>query len=111
MAKKKLRNALRKAAEKLGWAVHDSGDGMVEFQKYSPAGEDFLFTVSAENAAEEAAEYAEYFDPEEHITDLVVAKRNGFAGVPSIKELVTDADAIDEMLSELADALREAEDG
>lgn len=37
------------SAEDLGWVVHgfdDELDGEVEFEKDTPAGEDFVFTVS-----------------------------------------------------------------
>lgn len=39
----------------------------------------------------------------------VAARRSGTSGVPPIKELVEDAQAIDDMLRELACALFEAE--
>ena len=45
------------------------------------------------------------FDTEEHIKMLIYAKDNGLSGVPSIRELVEDADAIRDMLKELAEAV------
>lgn len=38
------------------------------------------------------------------------AKKHGVSGVPSLKELVADADAIDKMVEELYDALHEVEE-
>ena len=49
--------------------------------------------------------YAASFDQEEHIEMWVLARRSGTRGVPHIKELVEDAQAIDDMLRELACAL------
>ena len=41
---------------------------------------------------------------------LMEAKKNGFGGVPSLKELVEDADAIEKMLEELYDALSDVKE-
>ena len=40
---------------------------------------------------------------------LMEAKKNGSQGVPSLKELVEDADAIEKMIEELYDALHDVE--
>ena len=53
-------------------------------------------------------EYAAGFDVDEHIEMWIEAKRSGTNGVPSARELVHDAEAIDKMLDELADALAAA---
>lgn len=42
----------RDICERLGWRVMDDGDGNIELEKYSPAGEDFIVTVGAENFVE-----------------------------------------------------------
>lgn len=98
--------------EKLDWSYYLSdGDNSVELEKQSPAGEDFGFCVSADKFVDEIVEYAAYFDQEEHVKMFVDAKAHGFAGVPSIRELVDDAKAIDDMLRELACALQNARDG
>lgn len=54
-------------------------------------------------------EYYEEFDTEDHVMGLMEAKKNGFRGVPSLKELVEDADAIEKMIEELYDALHDVE--
>jgi len=103
-------------AETLDWKVIDSRDcgftvkkGIteLEFSKYSPAGEDFSFVVSGKNEKEIVSEVKTYacdFDTEEHIEMWVDTKNHETRslGIPSIKELVEDADAIKEMLDELA---------
>lgn len=106
--RKSLNDRLREAAEALGWSL-DESDGMVEFETWSPAGENFIFDVPVKNVAEGVREFSRTFDTEEHVTELLEAKRNGFAGVPGVKTLVEDADAIQEMLEDLADAMEEVE--
>ena len=107
---KSLKKRLIQKAEELDWRVNIDDQNNWEFEKYSPAGEDFIFSVDAEdpkNVWREVSRYALDFDPEEHISMWVQAKQNGTSGVPSIRSLVQDADDIDDMLEELADALRE----
>lgn len=97
-------------AEELDWSCWEDEHGGVELGKHSPAGEDFSSYVgNKENLAEEAREYADDFDIEEHVRELLNAKANGFAGVPDLKTLAEDADDIKGMLDELADALEETE--
>lgn len=101
-------NKIIKTSEALGWSVEDDGN-TVSFYQYSPAGEDFSFTVGKENIIEEVREYAADFDIDEHIEMWIEEKRNGVSGVPSARELVHDAEDIDGMLQELAAALSELE--
>lgn len=96
-------------AEDLEWSV--SIDGRYwEFEKFSPAGEDFCFSLHGTDIVGELQKYYDTFDPEEHIMELVEAKRNGLRGVPSIRTLCDDADAIDSMIYELLQAFIEVED-
>ena len=88
--------------ETLGWNVYCGDDGYVELYQRSGAGEDFLFTVSANNLIEDVKDYAESFDSEEHAAIWYDAKQRGIRCVPSLHELVEDADAIQEMLNDLA---------
>ena len=99
----------RNVCEKLDWEVYECDDGTVELEKYSPAGEDFSICIGTDNFVDNVKEYADSFDQEEHIEMWVLA-RHTVSGVPSVKELVKDAEAIDEMLQELAAALTEVED-
>lgn len=107
----KLMDALIDAAELLDWSVHIYDD-CIEFEKYSPAGEDFSFSIAGSeetDVVKQVREYAYEFDPDEHAE--MWAESRGKRGVPdSIRTLIDDADAIKEMLFELADTLREAED-
>lgn len=97
----------RQVCEKLEWSAHELGDGTVELEKYSPAGEDFFAIVSLEGFVRNVREYADGFDTDDHIDMWVHAKESGTSGVPGYKVLVEDADAIKEMLLELAEALEE----
>ena len=110
MSKKQSRKAslnpkYRDICESLEWAVTECDDGTVELEKYSPAGEDFIITVNAEDFVREVERYADDFDVDDHIAMWIEAKKNGTAGVPSTRELVHDAEDIQEMLNELAEAL------
>ena len=96
---KKLKKKYLAVLEKLGW---------VEIEKHSPAGEDFLMCVEAENFPDAVREYYLDFDVDEHIEMWIEARRNGTGGVPSTRELVKDAEDIEKMLEELSDTLAEA---
>lgn len=106
MAKKWYKKIVE-VAENLEWHVYrDTEDSQYwEFEKFSPAEEDFCFSVTAKNLAELKAElqcYYEDFDREDHVFGLLEAKRNGFRGVPDLDTLVKDSQDIEDMLEELA---------
>ena len=44
----------------------------------------------------------ENFDVDDHVTDLLEAKRNGVSGIPGVRALVEDAEMIEQKLDELA---------
>lgn len=107
MANKKWYEKVIEVAESLGWTTYRDENFYTywEFEKFSPAGEDFCFTVYAKNLAdlkEELQSYCDYFDREDHVFELLEAKRNGFRGVPDLDTLVEDSQAIEDMLEELA---------
>ena len=107
MANKKWYEKVIDVCEALDWRVSTpkENDSCWEFEKFSPAEEDFCFTVYAKNLVELKAElqyYYENFDREDHVYDLLEAKRNGFRGVPDLDTLVQDSQDIEDMLEELA---------
>ena len=53
-------------------------------------------------------EYASDFDVDDHIEMWIEARHNGVQGVPNTRTLVEDAEAIQDMLDELAEALSAA---
>jgi len=103
------RKAIIDKMEELGWTVReDADDGSMDICKYSPAGEDFFFTVEGIDIPREVSQYALDFDADEH-AEMWVESRDK-RGVPeSIRTLIDDADAIQEMLNELETALLEME--
>lgn len=92
---------LKKVCEELGWSVHEE-DNEYYLSKYSPAGEDFGFYIPKDNPYEEVQEYSDNFDPDEHCI-MWIKEMNTVSGVPqSVRELISDAEAIAGMLNELA---------
>lgn len=90
--------------EQLNWIVHDEDPDYIELEKYSPAGEDFIFSVEKENLVENVKAYAREFNVDEHVRLWIDGI--GENGVPdSISALVEDAENIREMLFELAGKL------
>ena len=104
-------------AEEMGWTWEayiepDSRRTYVEIGQSSPAGEDFSMTIDfdeenqADSFKDSLESYYEDFDIDEHIEMWIEAKRSGTSGVPSTRELVKDAEAIDGMILELSQALQ-----
>ena len=97
---KKYRNVI----ETEGWSIGEiDSNGNVTLSNESPAGEDLEIVLSVVNIKGDINNYG--FDPEEHVSELLEAKRNGFGGVPSLDVLVEDANAIEEMISDLSFAI------
>ena len=92
-------------AEALDWKTYWYDD-CVEFEKYSPAGEDYMFTVwykSLIDIPDGVTEVYQTFDAEEHAKLWI---NSGASGVPDLRTLLDDADAIRDMLEELSDAMQ-----
>lgn len=103
-----MNNKQRKICDKLGWVLRED-EKYVDVCQYSPAGEDFFFTVPKRNFSVEVDQYADDFDADEH-AEMWVECRKTVRGVPqSIRALIDDADAIQKMLYTLARALNEKE--
>ena len=112
---------LLEKAEELGWWssawIEESQNNRtyVEMGQHSPAGEDFSMIIDfdAEDQCssfrDSLESYYEDFDIDEHVEMWVEARRNGISGVPSIRELVKDAEEIDAMILKLSQTLREME--
>lgn len=104
-----VHRALLDKAKECGWNCTICDDGSIEFEQFSPAGEDFIFNIEGKDITAEVKDYYEDFDPDEH-AKMWVENMNTIKGVPrSIRVLIDDADAIDRMLCELANALEETE--
>lgn len=100
-----MNKRVKALCEKLDWKVYEYEQD-VELEKYSPAGEDFFFCVDKKDFIQNVIEYAEDFDADEH-AEMWVENRHSVKGVPqSIRTLIDDADAIKDMLLELANYLK-----
>lgn len=107
---KTLSEAYVKVIKEQGWSVVGCDEQEIELETWSPAGENLCICVSTAAFPQSVTEYYEDFDPDTHVEELIVARRNGFQDVPkSIRDLVDDAEAIDEMLRDLAYALTNVE--
>lgn len=96
-----MNKKLKRICENLDWTIREYEED-IELAKYSPAGEDFFFTVSKKNFLEDVIIYAESFDSDEH-AEMWIINMNTVSGVPqSIRTLIDDADVIKDMLLELA---------
>lgn len=94
----------RAVCEWLGWCVRTDGNE-ITLSQFSPAGEDFFFYAEKKRFARSIREYAENFDPDEHAA-MWVECMHTVRGVPqSIRTLIDDADAIQEMLTELSEQI------
>lgn len=99
----------RQICEGLGWKVYEDEDG-IELRKFSPLGEDFVFSVDADKFIEGVREYRQDFDPDEHAVMWFNAK-DKVPGVPqNLQDLLNDANAIDEMIDDLAGELELADE-
>ena len=118
MANGKLSEKVIDVLENNGWRLcsvekwcssfPEDGEYYAEVEAYSPAGEDYVFTVwfngFSADFIEKVCEHAEEYDADDHAADLV--QYRGQRGVPnSVREIIDDAEEIGTMLSDLADEL------
>lgn len=104
---KKLNKKVIKAIEDLGWFVKEYDDEYM-LEQSSPAGEDIVeYIRKGEDVVSQVWDIYNNFDEEEHVEMWVNARHNA-SGVPSIRELVKDAEEISEMYKQLALAVDKA---
>lgn len=104
-------NTLLNAIQGQGWLYSvdfdkDTNPIGLELETWSPAGEDFLVYLYGSNDDEilhSLYEYAENFDPEEHVLSCVDMR-----GAPGIRTLLHDADKMAEELNSLCEHLSNA---
>ena len=90
--------------EAQGWAVRgERTDEYVTLCNYSPAGEDISFDVRTDDFVNEVYEEYNGFNAEEHAAMYYCAENRGQPS--SLRALLNDADAIDDMLQNLSDAI------
>ena len=105
---------IKKIANHLGWETTFESKTSIFFNQYSPAGEDFGFSVDVENTkdieqiAKEVKSYADDFSVDEHV-EMWLPQR-GKGGCPdTITGLIEDAEAIKDMLNEFSDFLQKGD--
>lgn len=91
---------------KLDVELTNIDDSFMDLAFFTPSGEDFVMTIQkpkpAEDFAQKLARYADNFDPEEYVEDLIQSKREGQKGIPGVFELCEDAKDIKKFLDKMA---------
>ena len=105
---------VKEIAIETGWSVStdtDSGCTQFEFSKFTPAGQDFNFTVEVKDnnisqLTNNILEYYESFDPDYEASLWIGEDGHGKNGAPySIKDIVDDMESAEEMVYELYEKL------
>lgn len=121
MTRELLEEYLEKVSENTDFTfeITEFNDSKVELEMYgdNPEGEDWWENLDIENPETEkeliGLLYAEVldcyesFDVEEHVYNMLGAKRNGFSGVPDVVDLVHNEEYKENALKEYADKLIE----
>lgn len=121
MKRKQLEKYLEKVSENTDFTfeITEFNDSKVELEMYgdNPEGEDWFEYLDIENPETEEDLLYElykevlscygYFDVEEHVYNMLDAKRNGFSGVPGVVDLVHNEEYKENALKEYADKLME----
>lgn len=80
-------------------------DRSIDLQFFSPLGEDFWFTIYFDGQPADFiyqfCSYQQGFDPDEHAA-MWIANRGKHGTPSSVRDLIDDADAIDDRLQEIA---------
>ena len=97
------------AAEQLDWKVMGE-DGDYELEKYSPAGQDFILSISADTIEEFADKLYERYDNWDSSEEAYIwldEDGHGKNGAPyDMKDLYEDMDDCRDMIDELEKAIR-----
>lgn len=121
MTKKRLEQLLEKYRKNTDFTfeITEFNDSEIELEMYgdNPEGEDWFEYLNIENPETEkeliGLLYAEVldcyesFNVEEHVYNMLDAKRNGFSGVPDVVDLVHNEEYKENALKEYADKLME----
>lgn len=106
------KKTVEKIAQKLGWSVDWDDDKSVTFSQYSPAGQDFSFSVDykkIDDIYDEVFLYYQNYDPSYEAYLWLDESGHGKNGAPyGMGDVYNDMVACEEMLSKLEQALNEA---
>lgn len=110
---KKYVEEIINVAENLDWSVHVNNSDF-EFEKFSPAGQDFNFCVTAsnlDNVTREIKERCDNFDPSEEAYLWLDDSGHGKNGAPyDMKDVYEDMEECQKMIQELYEELCKIED-
>ena len=104
-------NSIRTALERLNpeWSVKFDGDHNITFSGHSKAGEDLSYELEyddLDDIPDLLFDIYEDFCVDDHVFELLSAKKRGKADVPDAETLVADAKWIDAFLDRLHYAVR-----
>lgn len=113
-------DAVKRCAERLGWTVQtdmpkENDVVLFEFYKFSPAGQDFGFSVGMEdnelaNLIGNIEDYYNSFDADEEAYLWLDSNGHGKNGAPyHMRDVLDDMEAVEDMIGELLDAIRDVE--
>ena len=115
-----LEDVVISVAQKEGWAVtierKAESDIFFEFEKITPKGQDFIFSVDTRNNSlglliENIFEYYQNYDPDYEAYLWIGPDGHGKNGAPyHIADIVEDMESAAEMVYQLYDALRNVYD-
>lgn len=112
--------AVTQCAERLGWTVQtdipkENNVVIFEFYKFSPAGQDFGFSVGMEgnelaNLVGNMEDYYNAFDADEETYLWLDNNGHGKNGAPyHMRDVLDDMEAVEDMIGELLGAIRDVE--
>lgn len=106
----KLSKKIIKKIEEMDFSVEQECDGVYLFRRYSPAGQDFNFTINTENSIEEFAvnvlNYYEDFDISSETYIWLDSNGHGTNGAPhDMKDVYEDMETCVEYIYELYEIL------
>ena len=107
MLSKRKTKKLLDYLEERDWSHTEQGEGYIEFSFYSPAGEDFNFSIKKDNLKTNLINYLSAFEWDEHVEFWVVASREGARGVPTLEYLLKDAKWIEEEFNKILEWIEE----
>lgn len=109
--KNKLFDEVVRVAEELGWTVDLEMENSVTFSQYSPAGQDFSFSINfddIEDLINEVEQYYENYDASYEAYLWLDETGHGKNGAPyEMIDVYNDMEACKDMVWELSEALGE----
>lgn len=121
MNKQNIIGKITECAESNGWSVsldikHEKNIAVFEFSRYTPAGQDFSFSVTMkdnnlDSLVANMEEYYEGFDVDSETYLWLDDDGHGKNGAPyRMKDVLADMEAAEKYIESLLDAIRDIDD-